>query len=287
MKIFITIVVVVTIGAALYLVVSRPWVSVEPGVCTADARLCPDGSYVSRVAPSCEFAACPIANMPSPAPQPVPSPTPTPEPPPPIPSEVKPEIVRGDTTKKQIIFTFDGGSGAQSGEKILEVLEKHGLTSTFFLTGRFAEENTDLVRTISAGGHEIYNHTYSHVDLTTVSDVIIRQEFKRTEDIINGITGKTTKPYFRPPYGARTLRVREVAAREGYQSVYWTVDVLDWKESEGFTDAQARDRILSNLAPGTIYLMHIGDGITGRILDGVITEIESRGYIVVPLTKGL
>lgn len=31
-------------------------------VCTLDAKECPDGSYVGRVGPSCEFAACPKAN---------------------------------------------------------------------------------------------------------------------------------------------------------------------------------------------------------------------------------
>lgn len=31
----------------------------ETVFCTMDAKLCPDGSYVGRVAPDCEFAACP------------------------------------------------------------------------------------------------------------------------------------------------------------------------------------------------------------------------------------
>lgn len=27
--------------------------------CTMDAKMCPDGSYVGRTGPNCEFAACP------------------------------------------------------------------------------------------------------------------------------------------------------------------------------------------------------------------------------------
>lgn len=31
----------------------------EAVACTMDAKLCPDGSYVGRVPPSCAFAPCP------------------------------------------------------------------------------------------------------------------------------------------------------------------------------------------------------------------------------------
>lgn len=201
--------------------------------------------------------------------------------------DVEPEIVRGVSDKKQVIFTFDGGSGAESGEAILSTLKKHGVIGTFFLTGKFAEENTELVKEIAREGHEIFNHTYFHPDLTTMSEEGIKNELTRADEAIQNLTGKSTKPYFRPPYGARNERVRAVAAEAGYTSAYWTVDVLDWKENEGFTAEEAKKRILSNLAPGTIYLMHIGDTITGKILDEVFTEIESRGYAIVSLTQGI
>jgi peptidoglycan/xylan/chitin deacetylase (PgdA/CDA1 family) len=85
----------------------------------------------------------------------------------------------------------------------------------------------------------------------------------------------------------KDARVRTVAYDAGYQSVYWTVDALDWKEVSGETNESVTRRILSHVSPGTIYLMHIGDTITGDILDAVFTEIESRGYMIVPLTKGI
>ncbi|MBI3075016.1 MAG: polysaccharide deacetylase family protein [Parcubacteria group bacterium] len=202
-------------------------------------------------------------------------------------SGLQPEIVRGDSSKKQVIFTFDGGASAESGEAILRALKKHGVVGTFFLTGKFAEQNPELVKKITGDRHEIFNHTYSHPDLTTLTEGEIKEEFDRADAIISGLIGKSTKPYFRPPYGARNARVVEAARESGYQSVYWTVDVLDWKESAGFTAAQAKERILKNLEPGTIYLMHIGDTITGTVLGEVLTEIESRGYAVVSLTKGI
>ncbi|MBI2049160.1 MAG: polysaccharide deacetylase family protein [Parcubacteria group bacterium] len=197
------------------------------------------------------------------------------------------EIARGDSSQKQVIFTFDGGSGVESGEAILSTLKKHGVVGTFFLTGKFAEQNLELVKKIAVDEHEIFNHTYSHPNLTDLSENKIKEEFERTDAIIQNLTGKSTKPYFRAPYGARNARVLEAAGKSGYQSVYWTVDVLDWKESAGFTALQAKERIVKNLAPGTIYLMHIGDTITGTVLDEVFTEIELRGYRIVSLTNGI
>lgn len=198
-----------------------------------------------------------------------------------------PEIVRGDRDARQVIFTFDGGSGAESGEGILNALEKHGITGTFFLTGKFAEENPELVKKIAREGHEIFNHTYFHPDLTALSDEEIKNELTRADEAIQNLTGKSTKPYFRAPYGARDEHVLKAAAEAGYTSVYWTTDVLDWKESEGMTATAAQARIFGNLQPGAIFLMHIGDTITGTILDGVFSEIKSRGYTVGSLTRGM
>ncbi|MDP2909909.1 MAG: polysaccharide deacetylase family protein, partial [bacterium] len=202
-------------------------------------------------------------------------------------AEFLPEIVWGNKNKQQVIFTFDAGSGTHSLDHILSVLEKYGLRGTFFITGKWAEQNSDSVRRISEAGHEIFNHTYSHPYLTQITDGRIVEELDSADRIISGITGVSTKPHFRPPYGDRNNHVFQVAAEAGYRAVYWTVDALDWKEEEGFTAAQAKDRIMSNLKPGAIYLMHIGDNITGEILDEVFSEIQGQGYLIVPLSEGL
>lgn len=193
------------------------------------------------------------------------------------------EISRINTADKVVVFTFDGGSGTQSLEKILEVLDKYSLKGTFFLTGKWAESNPEYTRDINNAGHEIFNHTYSHPDLATVTDEKIIDELETGNEKISEITGETTKPFFRPPYGSRNLHIREIAESIGYQDVYWTIDALDWKESAGTTAEYVKSRILDNLAPGNIYLMHIGDNITGDILEEVILEIQNRGYTIMSL----
>jgi len=197
------------------------------------------------------------------------------------------EIGIGDTSKKQVIFTFDGGSGDKSTGQILEILNSHHVKGTFFLTGMFVKKNRDIVKKIILHGHEIFNHTEDHPYLTELSDAEIANELiSANEKMMLGFE-KSTKPYFRAPFGNRDARVRNIARSIGYRSVSWTVDADDWRESEGITDDEVKNRILNNIRPGVIYLMHLGDNISGRILDDVFTKIESRGYKIVSLTEGI
>jgi len=197
----------------------------------------------------------------------------------------KSEISRGNPNKKQIIFTFDCGSGINSADKILEAAQKHNLKLTFFTTGKFAEQNPEIIKKFAAGGHEVFNHTYSHPYLTKITDNQIKEELEKADEIIYSLTGTTTKPFFRPPYGDRNQHVWDVTANLGYQSVYWTTDALDWMA--GRTDEQTKQRIYSSLKNGEIILMHVGADITGNILDEVFTYIEGRGYKIVNLSEGL
>ena len=129
------------------------------------------------------------------------------------------EITHGDQTKNQVIFTFDGGSGSESGKAILDTYKKHNIKATFFLTGKFVEENPELVRSMVAGGHEIFNHTYDHPHLDEISDQEIIVEFEKMDQVLTRTVGISSKPFFRPPYGSRDQRVLDIAYKAGYQSV--------------------------------------------------------------------
>lgn len=197
------------------------------------------------------------------------------------------EVWHGDRSKQQIMLTFDGGDGNVSSEAILSALGRHGMRASFFLTGKFVERNPELVKKIQAAGHEIYNHTYDHPHLTELKDSEIERELYSMDVRLGQLTGSSTKPYFRPPYGDRDHRVLEIARKAGYSSVYWTVDAHDWQTGGTDKAKEARERILGSLAPGNIYLLHLGDRISGEIIDDVLGEIEKRGFKEVSLTEGL
>ncbi len=197
----------------------------------------------------------------------------------------KGEIARGNPNKKQLIFTFDCGAGTNSANKILEIAQKHGIKLTFFTTGKFTEKNPEIIKKFAAAGHEVFNHTYDHPYLTKITDEQIKDELAKADGIISQQTDATTKPYFRPPYGDRNQHVLEIASELGYQSVYWTTDALDWMPDK--TRDQVKTQIYSHLKNGAIFLMHVGDDITGQILDEVFTKVENDGYKIVSLTEGL
>lgn len=206
---------------------------------------------------------------------------------PPTPRYIGKEISRGNTTKQQVIFTFDGGSESVSTEKILDTLKQHSVRGTFFLTGVFVEKYTSLVQRMITEGHEVFSHTYDHPYLTQLPDAEIIEQFASMENTLQSLVGTTSKPYFRPPYGDRDARVIGVARSQGYQSVFWTLDALDWRETEGETKESVKARILSHVTPGEIYLFHLGDTISGDILDDVFTTLKSQGYTPVSLTQGI
>jgi peptidoglycan/xylan/chitin deacetylase (PgdA/CDA1 family) len=202
----------------------------------------------------------------------------------PTPVVVLPEISWGNRASKQVIFTFDAGSGNTSITSILNTLSQYHVEGTFFLTGAWVATYPNDTKRIAAGGHAIYNHTYTHPHLIQISDTQMIEELVRTDNLIRSQVGFDSKPYFRAPYGERNARVLSVAASLGYRSVYWTIDAWDWKE--GISALEVKGRILNNLQPGNIYLMHVGAPITGQILPEVFQEIRNRGYAINGLRQG-
>lgn len=195
----------------------------------------------------------------------------------PIMEPMNKEVNIGKTNQKNIALTFDAGSGATQTPQILDILKENNLKVTFFLTGKWAQQYPELVKRIVAEGHTLGNHTYDHTDLTTLSDSDIKTEFEKTENIIQNIVpGTSLKPYFRPPYGARNQHVWDYTASLGYQSIYWTVDALDWQE--GKTVEEVKQRVFDNEKNGAIILMHVGDDLTPQALPDIINKLQQDGY---------
>lgn len=196
-------------------------------------------------------------------------------------------ISKINTKSKIVVFTFDVESKANSLDSVLKVLEKYKVTTAFFVTGKFADWYPADVKSINNAGNEIYSHTYSHPHLTSLSDAQIKDELTKADTSISTVTGKTVKPFYRPPFDATNNHIRQLAATLGYQEVTWSIDALDLQESSGMTASAVKSRIYSNLVPGEIYLMHLSDNITGQVLDEVFKYITEHGYTIANLRTAL
>lgn len=193
------------------------------------------------------------------------------------------EVTRGSEYSPKIALTFDAGWESKPTTPILDALARHGIRCTFFLRGRWIENNKDLTRRIAAEGHEIGNHTYSHRRLTNLSRTEIVREAQKVEELVLELTGRSTKPLLRVPYGARDRRVLGVLKQEGYRSIYWHVDSWDGFK-RGITAAEVAKRVLDRVENGSIVLMHCGSKATADALDDLIDKLISAGYQ--PVTVG-
>ena len=74
---------------------------------------------------------------------------------------------------KYCSLTFDDGpnfAGDDTMNKMLDILEKHGVVASFFLiANKISPENTKVIERAVKMGCDIENHTWSHPDMTTLS----------------------------------------------------------------------------------------------------------------------
>jgi peptidoglycan/xylan/chitin deacetylase (PgdA/CDA1 family) len=203
------------------------------------------------------------------------------------PAVVAGEIVRLQTRKHVVALTFDGGGNADGASGVLTVLRRDKVPATFFLTGHFVQSYPRLARAIGRR-YPVGNHTVDHLDMLRLSPLAARREVTRAAVMIQRATGRDTHPYFRFPYGSRTRRTVRMVNALGYASVRWTVDTWGWMGRSQQSARGAVRRVMRNLVPGEIVLMHLGSArdrstIDSHALPAVIRLVRARGYRFVTL----
>ena len=196
------------------------------------------------------------------------------------------EVERGPSRSGQIALTFDAGGEADSFSDLIAALSRAHIESTFFVTGKWAQQNPEGAAEIWKHGHEIGNHTWSHLDLTREPDATVRDEIKRAEVFLTDLCGKNPRPLWRAPFGARNARVLSIAHSLGYRSIYWTLDSLDSVDppkSAQFLIDRITNRSTEQL-DGAIILMHVGVPSTAEALPAIIANLQSRGFQLVTVS---
>ncbi|MFZ6036387.1 MAG: polysaccharide deacetylase family protein [Patescibacteria group bacterium] len=202
------------------------------------------------------------------------------------PDECDQVFSRGDTNEKRVTLTFNVGT-TKSGEitSVLQSLKSAGVTADFFARGDVAESNPDMIRQISDAGFPVYNLTYNHTRATDLSAEELTDELAQAQEAISAQATQGSKPFFRPPYGAADEAVVSTAAADGYCTVTWTVDALDW--SSDYTPEQSRERVIDAIGNGAIILMQASNATTAEIVPELIRQIQDQGYAFVDLHTNL
>ena len=194
-------------------------------------------------------------------------------------------IYQGSTSNKVVALTFDDGSDGYNIQSILNTLSANNIKATFFLTGQGAENHPQAIKNIVSAGHDIGNHSYNHPDFTTVATTEMTNQLTRTETIITNLTSKSTKPFFRAPFGSYNSTVLQTVGNAGYTYTFqWTIDSLDWT---GNSATDIYNRVINNIVPGAIVLMHTGYGANGTTaaLPNIINQLRAMGYSFVTLSQ--
>jgi peptidoglycan-N-acetylglucosamine deacetylase len=199
-------------------------------------------------------------------------------------------ISRGNTSRRMVSYTFDAGADLGYAGTILDFLRDNNIKASFGMTGKWAAANPTYVQRMASEGHHIFNHTWTHNSFTGFSTnkpatTPARRTYEliRTNNKIRELTGKSTRPYFRPPYGDYNNGVlRDIGANRFSKNIMWSVDSLGWK---GLTAAQICNRVVdsmsaaSNGGNGYIILFHVGaQSLDARALPCITSTLKGRGF---------
>lgn len=182
---------------------------------------------------------------------------------------------------KVVSLTFDDGPSAANTKKILAILKKFNIQATFFVLGEKAKLHPEIIKTLAMHGHSLGNHSYSHLKMTNLSESSQKRELEKTAEILNQILPGYKINWFRPPYGSYNKITDKLAKNMGMDIVLWSIDPRDWKNPPTHI---LKARILNQLKPGAIIVLHDIKSNTADALEEIIVGIKEAGYSFVPLS---
>lgn len=196
-------------------------------------------------------------------------------------------VTKGSKKQKVIALSFDDGPHPKYTVEILDILKEYNVKATFFVLGIHANSYPDIIRRQVSEGHEVGNHSYSHVNMKKATRKVIKEEFEQTQDIIYSICNIKPK-LFRPPYGNYNDEIIKIISSDDSALVLWTFyqDSKDW--SNPGVD-KIVNTTLSNIQNGDIILFHDyvykPESNTIEALKIILPKLIDEGYDFVTISE--
>jgi peptidoglycan-N-acetylglucosamine deacetylase len=194
----------------------------------------------------------------------------------------------------EVVLTFDDGPDPNVTPRVLDVLERHGATASFFLIGRRAARHAPLVREILRRGHSAENHTQRHLyRFAALPPGAMRREIAGAQDAIADAGGGPAPRFFRPPAGIRSPLLDPALAAAGLDQVAWTRRGFDTVSRD---PAAVARRLGRGLAAGDILLLHDGNAaravsegapVVLEALPALLRRIAAAGLRAVSLPRAM
>ena len=185
---------------------------------------------------------------------------------------------RIDPDKPMIALTFDDGPSSIYTPAILDILKKHNSSATFFVLGTEAEQHPEILQRMVSEGNEIGNHSYSHLNLTLLSDAELTYQIETPQVIVEKIIGQTPS-ILRPTYG--TIN-DELIQKIPLPIILWSIDTVDWQSRNADF---IYNTIVQNVKDGDIVLMHDIYESTLEAVRRVVPALIDKGYQLVTISE--
>ncbi|WP_434797002.1 polysaccharide deacetylase family protein [Terrisporobacter vanillatitrophus] len=197
-------------------------------------------------------------------------------------------IKYGNIDEKLIALTFDDGPDEDFTPQILDILKKYNVKATFYVIGEKVQYNKKIIKREYEEGHEIGNHTYTHINVSKNGYNKIKKEIGDTQSAVKSVTGVYPKT-FRPPYRAISKDMCEIIKEKDMNIVLWSyVDARDW-QSPGVSSIVKS--IETGIQNGCIILLHDYNKVrnsksqTIDALDIIIPDLLEKGYKFVTISE--
>ncbi|MBU5670811.1 delta-lactam-biosynthetic de-N-acetylase [Paenibacillus brevis] len=187
-------------------------------------------------------------------------------------------VFTGDTSRKELFLTFDNGYENGYTAPILDVLKAKKVPAAFFVTGHYVKDQPELVKRMAEEGHIVGNHSWSHPDMTTLADGKIKEELDRVKAAASPLTGTDQMRYLRPPRGIFSEHVLRVTKELGYTNVFWSLAYKDWDVNDQKGASYAYHKVIAQLHPGAVLLLHSVSRDNAEALSSIIDEARRQGY---------
>ncbi|MBF8192265.1 polysaccharide deacetylase family protein [Nonomuraea sp. K274] len=181
---------------------------------------------------------------------------------------------------KCVALTFDDGPGPDTG-RLLDTLQRFGARATFFAVGSNAAAQPGFLNRMNAEGHLVGNHSWMHRDMSKQSSSKIADSLARTAAAVEAANGQPPT-LMRPPYGAVSQDLANVARNMGLPLVGWDVDTQD---EHGGDAADITDRVVRETHPTAIVLMHDINPNTVDAVPDILKRLRGKGYSFVTVPE--
>lgn len=193
-------------------------------------------------------------------------------------STSQPDATANLQEKKKIALTFDDGPDSECTPMLLDGLASRGVKATFFVIGKQAEEQPEIMERLVKEGHLIGNHTYNHVDIRHMTESAAKKEILKANEVIEKYTGE--EPCFlRPPFGNGSSKLEKDI--EMIQ-VLWTIDTMDWSCQN---ESKICSTVYREIEENSIILMHDEYPTSVRAALSIIDKLQKEGYEFVTVDK--